>query len=55
MEKCFKLNSAKKVFDTCLVVNSSLLLDMGTELRPLLRTDFSASESSRFSGIVTTV
>ena len=28
---------------------------MGTKLRPLLRTDFSAFEISRFSGIVTTV
>jgi len=36
-------------------VNSSLFLDMGTKLRPLLRTDFSAFESGRFSGIVTTV
>ena len=36
-------------------MNSSLLLDIGTKLRPLLRTDFSAIESGRFSGIVTTV
>jgi len=28
---------------------------MGTKFRPLLRTDFSESESERFSGIVTTV
>ena len=40
---------------SCLVVNSLLFLDMGTKLRPLLRTDFSAFESGRFSGIVTTV
>ena len=40
---------------SCLVVNSSVFLDMGTKLRPLLRTDFSAFETSRFSGIVTTV
>ena len=33
---------------SCLVVNSSLFLDMGTKLRPLLRTDFSAFESGRF-------
>ena len=51
-EKCFKLNAAKK---SCLVVNSSLFLDMGTKLRPLLITDFSAFESGRFSGTVTTV
>ena len=38
-----------------LVVNSLLFFDMGTKLRPLLRTDFSAFESGRFSGIVTTV
>ena len=30
-------------------------LAIETKLRPLLRTDFSASESGRFSGIVTTV
>ena len=40
---------------SCLIVNSSLFLDMGTKLRPLLRTGFSALESGRFSGIVTTV
>ena len=40
---------------SCLVMNSSVLLDMGTKLGPLLRTDFSAFETSRFSGIVTTV
>jgi len=28
---------------------------MGTKFKPLLRTDFSESESERFSGIVTTV
>ena len=36
-------------------MNSLLFLDMGAKLRPLLRTDFSAFESGRFSGIVTTV
>ena len=36
-------------------MNSSAFLAMGTMLRPLLRTDFSASESGRLSGIVTTV
>ena len=34
---------------SCLLVNSSLFLDMGTKLRPLLRTDFSAFERGRFS------
>ena len=55
MEKCFKLNAAKNFSTSCLIVNSSLFLDMGTKLRPLLRTDFLAFESGRFSGIVTTV
>ena len=32
-------------------MNSSVFLDMGTKLRPLLRQDFSAFESGRFSGI----
>ena len=36
-------------------MNSSVCLAIGMKLRPLLRTDFSASESDRFSGIVTTV
>ena len=30
-------------------------MDIGTKFNPLLRTGFSASESERFSGIVTTV
>ena len=30
-------------------------MDIGTKFNPLLRTCFSASESGRFSGIVTTV
>ena len=30
-------------------------LDMGKKFKPLLRTDFSESESSEFSGMVTTV
>ena len=37
------------------MVNSSLFLDMGTKFRPLLRTDFSAFESGKFSGIVSRV
>ena len=40
---------------SCLTENSLSFLDIGTKLNPLLRTDFSASESGRFSGIVTTV
>ena len=57
MKKCVKLNAAKKFFD---ILSGSefvafLALVMGTKLRPLLRTVFSAFESGRFSGIVTTV
>ena len=40
---------------SCLTENSSSFLDIGTKFKPLLRTDFSESESRRFSGIVTTV
>ena len=40
---------------SCLTENSSSFLDIGTKFKPLLRTDFSASESGRFSGKVTTV
>ena len=40
---------------SCLTENSSSFLDIGTKFNPLLRTDFSALESERFSGIVTTV
>ena len=39
----------------CLTENSSSFLDIGTKFKPLLRTDFSASESGKFSGKVTTV
>ena len=35
---------------SCLTENSSSFLDIGTKFNPLLRTDFSASESERFSG-----
>ena len=40
---------------SCLTENSSSFLDIRTKFKPLLRTDFSALESGRFSGIVTTV
>ena len=30
-------------------------MDIGTKFNPLLRADFSTSESGRFSGILTTV
>ena len=33
-------------------MNSSVFLDMGTKLRPLLRTGFSTFESGRFTVIV---
>ena len=54
MEKGFKLNAAKKFFN---MLNREFVnfLDIGTKFKPLLRTDFSASESGKFSGIVTTV
>ena len=55
MEKCFKLNSAKTFFDILSGSEFVGFMDMRTKLRPLLRTDFSAFESGRFSGIVTTV
>ena len=55
MEKCSKLNAVNKFFD---ILSGSEFVDFlgyGTKLRPSLRTDFSAFESGRFSGIVTTV
>ena len=57
MEKGFELNAAKEFFNVLLklIENSSSFLDIGTKFKPLLRTDFSESESGRFSGIVTTV
>ena len=36
-------------------MNRRFFVAVGTKLRPLLRTDFSVSESGRFSGIVTAV
>ena len=52
MEKGLKLNAAKKFFNI-LLKNSSRFLDIGTKFKPLLKTDFSASESERFSGMYT--
>ena len=40
---------------SCLTENSSVRLATGTKFKPLLRTGLSKSESSRFSGMVTTV
>ena len=55
MEKRFKLHAAKEFFSrSCLTKNSSVLLTIGTKLRPLLRTDFSGSDSGKLLGIVTT-
>ena len=55
MEKSFKLNAAKKFFN--ILLNRELVKFLGyrKKFNPLLRTDLSASESERFSGIVTTV
>ena len=56
MEKSFKLNAAKKFFN--ILLNREFVTFFGyrnKKYNPLLRTDFSASESERFSGIVTTV
>ena len=54
-KNAFSWTRRRNFSTSCLVVNSSVFLAIGTKLRPLLRTDFSASESGRFSGIVTTV
>ena len=40
---------------SCLTANSSVRLAMGTKFKPLLRTDFSGSESGKSAGMVTTV
>ena len=55
MEKGFKLNAAKKFFNILLNLEFVKFLDIGTKFKPLVKTDFSESESGRFSGIVTTV
>ena len=39
---------------SCLTENSSVLLAIGTKLRPLLRTDFFGSDSGKLLGIVIT-
>ena len=54
MEKGFELNMAKEFFNI-LTDSSSSFLDLGTKFKPLLRMNFSESESKGFSGIVTTV
>ena len=55
MKKGFQLNAAKEFFNVGQAENSSVFLDMGTKFKPLLRTDFSESESGQFSGMVTAV
>ena len=46
---------SKKFFNILLNREFVKFLDIGTKFNPLLRTDFSASESERFSGMETTV
>ena len=54
MEKRFKLYVVKEVFKVLFDENSSVLLAIGTKLRPLLRTDFSGTETGKLLGIVAT-
>ena len=55
-KKAFNWTWRKNFSTSCLTENSSaFFLEMGTKLKPLLRTDFSELESGKFSGMVTTV
>ena len=53
--KGFQLNAVKEFFNVLLERKFVGFLDLGTKFKPLLRTDFSESESSKFSEMVTTV
>ena len=54
-KKAFNWTRRRNFSTSCLTENSSVFCDMGTKFKPLLRTDFSESESSKFYGMVTTV
>ena len=54
-KKTFNWTQRRNFSTSCLTENSSVFLDMGTKFKLLLRTDFSESDSSKFSGMVTTV
>ena len=54
----FRIGRVSKVFffpTSRLTENSSVFSEIGTEFMHLLRTDFSVSESGKFSGMATTV
>ena len=55
MEKSFKLNAAKKFFNILLHREFVKFFGYRNKIQPLTEADFSATESERFSGIVTTV
>ena len=46
--KAFGWTRRRGFSTSCLAENSLVFCDMGTEFEPLLRTDFSESESSKF-------
>ena len=54
-KEAFNWTRRRNFSTSCLTENLSVFLDMGTKFKPLLRTDFSESESSKFYGMVTTV
>ena len=54
-KKDFNWTRRRNFSTSCLTESLSGFLDMGTKFKPLLRTDFSESESSKFSVMVTTV
>ena len=53
----FRIGSVSKVFFSTsrLTENSSVFSEIGTKFMHLLRTDFSVSESGKFSGMAATV
>ena len=55
MEKCFKLKVANKFFDILPCSEFVGFLGYGNEVEAFAKNRFSAFESGRFSGIVTTV
>ena len=55
VKKGSQSNAAKEVSTSCLTESSLVFLEMETKFKPLLRTEFSESESRKFSGMVSTV
>ena len=55
VKKSFNQTRRRNFSTSCLTENWSVFSGMGTKFKPLLRTNFSDSESGKLSGVVITV